>query len=249
MILTGAFGLMLLLAPTASARTFAGWVAVTSVGTATSTYASVPASAQVAITADLRPGVRQPDVRVLRVLPAHDDRSREPGVLDGHLGIDVGRAVFFDHTGAVGTKSLTATWTEWRLAAGRREKSGPVCMPPEGSATISSPRRPTRCLPLRLRSSPPPRHPQPRRRPRLLPRWTTTARTSSTSRTRRPDPLPGDPYRLDGDRDGMARAEDLPTRVTEGHPDARDRGSELGRPRTSETASTGVGTVAEPRGG
>jgi hypothetical protein len=210
MILTGTFGLILLLAPTASARTFTGSVAVTSVGTATSTYASVPASAQVAITETCDPAYGSPTFEycgyfpLMTTVPASQACST---VISGSTWV----GPVFDHTGAVGTKSLTATWTEWpsQLAGAKR-----ACLYASGGIGDYLVAETTYAVP-----APPPPVVTPTPTPPAAPTPAPAATVDydcadfQYQQDAQAHLLPGDPYRLDGDRDGMA-CEDLPTRVT-----------------------------------
>ena len=195
-IVVGALALSLLFAPAASARSFSGSVVVTGVGTPTSGATSVTTNAQLTITETCDPSnsVYEYCGYFPEVTTVSASQACAP-TISGSSWI----GSVYGHYDGPGTKSLTATWSEWpSLESGLKR----ACLYVTGGIGDYLVAETTYTVP-----SPPP--------PPATPVPTVDYNCSDFiyQEDAQAYLVPGDPYRLDGDHDGIA-CEDLPSRTT-----------------------------------
>ncbi len=190
----GALTLALLVAPPASARTFTGTITVNSVSAASSTYASVTATAQVTITQVCEPTYGNPGYEYcgyfpfVRTVPASEACSPTGNMGSGWVG------PYYVPQDGPGTKAPTVTWMEFPSIA-----SGPkrACLYVSTDSDILVAET-TYTVPAA-----PPYTPS-------TPVVDFDCSDFVYQESAQVYLLPGDPHRLDADNDGVA-CEELPS--------------------------------------
>jgi hypothetical protein len=189
-----------LVAPTASARTFSGAIAMTGIGTPATTYASVAATAKVTITLTCDPDYRSPTYEycgywpMVTTVPASQPCAP---TVSGSTWV----GPVYAHDQAPGTKSLAANWTEWPSIQSGAKRACVYASGGIGGVVLVAETA------YEVPAAPPP--PPPPAPPTAVVDYDCADFAYQEDAQQRL--LPGDPYRLDGDGDGLA-CEELPSR-------------------------------------